>query len=340
MITQFNRTVEYTGPTGIDFATCTGSPLWGLSVQQVTEAAIARGWQHVRDYTNIQTPYITAFDNGVAPIVQHFRTQTGRDVIRIPSYGAIAGQEWENSSRKLFWILWQAGVQVLLVGGTSGITDWRTTAEQIKPGDVVLPWSFRTDPDHRGLPGTEWESVWPMYDVTLNQPFCPPLADKLERLLKPYSDQGLIGKIVTPRDARVALVVPSSITYETDFDILMWQALCKIISDLDPSLPPVVTLHGDCINPIAARLIGGTEYSIHLGYYHMVANFAQGLGKRHGVEILDTLYPLYLGNFAHVALEVEFAFLEQAEIPTRECRCVSDVHLAPEVFNQAMTQPT
>jgi hypothetical protein len=321
-----NHDVVYTGPKA-EFATLTGSPLWGISVDDFTEQSIRHGWIHMGDHRTM-TPY------GEGPIVQHFTTHEGRSIIRIPSYGGVAGRDWliDQTDHKVFWILWQAGVKVLLIGGTSGITDWREPQERIQPGDFVLPWSFRTSLHHRGLPGTPFEIAWPHKDLVLDDPFCTELAHLLNEAAQPYVDKGLLGRIHTPQNARVALVIPDGITFETTYDILMWNAINKMASEMTPNEPPIVTLHGDCVNPVLARLLG-----IHVAYYHMVANVAQGLPAPEG--IVDSLYPLYLQNFLEVALQMEFQLLETMTVPSgQECACIKSVHTAPEVFIHSMTE--
>lgn len=326
MPTDFDSTVQYQGPKAA-FASITGSPLWGLTVQDVLAAAQARGWT-LHSSQRLPTPY------GLGPLVNHLTTAAGRDILWIPSYGGVRGEDGarHQHGHKTFWILWQAGVQVLLIGGTSGVADWRHSEEAIRPGDVVLPWSFRTKPGHGGLPGTPYETFWPDHDVLLDDPFCPDLARRLHQRFQDYVERGSIRRVHTPADVRVALVVPDAPTFESDFDILMWLSISKMASDLQPERPPIATLHGDCVNPVLARHLG-----IHVMYYHMVSNYAQGLGVDH--DIAGTLYDLYLHTFPPIALDVEFSLLESAAIPGGgECRCVSDVHEAPHVFRYAMTQ--
>ena len=74
----------------------------------------------------------------------HFVTPQGRDVLWIPSYGEVVGEDslYHLNFEKSFWVLSQAGVKVLLVGGTPDVADWRQGEDAIRPGDVVLPWSF------------------------------------------------------------------------------------------------------------------------------------------------------------------------------------------------------
>ncbi len=308
------------------FASLTGSPLWGLSVEEVIQDWTSRGWEKTGE-GRPDTPY------GKGPYVYYFHTQSGRDILWIPSYGGIYNEDWElhDTSEKVFWIMWKSGVKVFLVGGTSGITDFREGEEAILPGDLVIPWSFRTSARHRGLPKTEFETFWPQVDVTMENPFCPDLSAILAKEAQKYVGEQGIRKVQTPDKVRVALVIPDSITFESDYDILMWRALNKMISELQPELPPVVTLHGDCINPVLARRL-----QMHEVYYHLVANYAQGLGNH---DITATLYPLYLERFPKIALGLEYELLnEKLYIPDGNiCNCKSGVHVAPSIFSKAMT---
>lgn len=328
MSAEFDPTVTYSGPKS-EVATLTGSPLWGKTVGEVADDLIHRGFKHHRD-ERFLTPY------GLGPLVQHFESPQGRSIIRIPSYGGVRGEDWllHQTSQKVFWLLWQAGVRVLIVGGTSGIADWRNGEEAIRPGDFVLPWSFRTSPNHRGLPGTPHETSWPRYDLLLDDPFCSELARIVVAKVRVEYCPTPFRRVHTPEEVRATLVVPDGITFETSYDILMWVAINRWISEeLQPELPPIVSLHGDCINPILARLLG-----IHMLYYHLPANWAQGLHPEEGV--VETLYPLYVDVFPQVILELEAWMLDNLSIPTGEsCSCVKDLHQAPEVFAEAMTQP-
>src|SRR5439155_25147051 len=125
--------VEYEGPRA-RFATLGGSPTWGLG-DRFHEIAATHG--HARLGTHRpRTPY------GPGPSVEHYRAPSGREFLRIPSYGQVIDEDPElrASEWKTFWILWKAGVRVLLVGGTSGSCDWRRSAadeDAVRPGDLV-----------------------------------------------------------------------------------------------------------------------------------------------------------------------------------------------------------
>ena len=325
---KFDTTVEYHGPKA-EIATLTGSPLWGKSVGQVMDYLIGQGFCH-RSAERYLTPY------GSGPEVHHFISSTGRDLLWIPSYGGIKGEDGllRRAMEKVFWLLWQARVKVLIVGGTSGTADWRDSEEAVRPGDFVLPWSFRTSGNHRGLPGTPYETSWPRYDLLLDDPFCPVLAKMVaEKVRADYCPQPF-RQVHTPQEVRATLIVPDGITFETTYDILMWVVINRQISEkLQPKLPPVISLHGDCVNPVLARLLG-----IHVLYYHLPCNWAQGLHPE--VGITETLYPLYEGAYPDAILELEAWMLENLPVPTgKSCSCIRDLHISPEVFSKAMTQP-
>lgn len=327
MSTTIDTSVQYDGPRA-EFASFTGSPLWGYGVDGVIDRAEAQGWRVARR-ERLNTPY------GLSPLVVHLVTPTGRDVLWIPSYGEVVGEDALRhlNFEKSFWVLWQAGVRVMLVGGTSGIADWRQGDIAIRPGDVVLPWSFYTRQAHRGLPGTPFESMWSKCHFLLGDPFCPQLRAVMETRLTPCAQNGQIRGVRTPADTRVALVVPESISFETDFDILHWLAIAKSASDLQPDRPPVATLHGDCLNPLLARYLG-----IHVLYYHMVSNYAQGLEPEHNIR--GTIHHLYTKVFPEIALTLELELLADLDIPDGAgCRCASSLTEAPPVFSQTLTQP-
>ena len=327
MLPHIDPSIQYDGPKA-DFASLTGSPLWGYGVDGVIERAEAQGWR-VDRRERLNTPY------GLSPLVVHFVTPAGRDVLWIPSYGEVLGEDslYHLNFEKSFWVLWQAGVKVMLVGGTSGIADWRQGEVAIRPGDVVLPWSFYTRQVHRGLPATPFESKWSKCHFLLGQPFCPELQTVMAAKLAPFAQSGQIRGVRTPADTRVALVVPESITFETDFDILHWLATAKTASDLQPERPPIATLHGDCFNPVLARYLG-----IHVLYYHMVSNYAQGLAPEHSIQ--GTIHHLYTEVFPAIAIELELDLLATLETPAGQgCQCTTSLTVAPPVFSQSLTQP-
>ena len=175
-LSDLDPSVEYTGPRAA-FATLGGSPTWGLG-ERFHEFAAARGHTRLAVHRP-RTPY------GLGPQVEHYRGPSGREFLRIPTYGQVVDEDplLHGSEWKTFWILWKAGVRVLLVGGTSGSCDWRRTAadeDAVRPGDLVLPKSYLTrDTMPTGLPGTELEFCLPRQVAIMDDPFCPPLAEVL-----------------------------------------------------------------------------------------------------------------------------------------------------------------
>jgi hypothetical protein len=129
-----DTSVTYGGPHAT-VATISGSSMWGLG-DRFSAFAQERGCRLLGVHRP-PTPY------GLGPQLEHYETPNGRSFLRIPSYGMVADEDWlaRRAEWKVFWLLWQAGVRVLVVGGTSGTCDWRYTADAVLPGDLVLPWS-------------------------------------------------------------------------------------------------------------------------------------------------------------------------------------------------------
>ncbi len=307
---NYDSTIRYQGPTA-DLATITGSPLWPFSYREIIDKMLERGWKLEFDHT-IPTAY------GPGPRVVQFVTNNQRKVIWIPDYGWTLGQDdrIRHHQEKLFWVLWKAGVKLLVVGGNSGTSDWRTGKDAVKTGDLVFPWSFRTGSWYMGLPGTKYESVWGnpairSKEITqpfMGEPFSNRLATLFYNLAGPYEKTGPVRKVHSQDSVRIALIHPESITFESDFDILYWQSMSKLISKQNPNKPSVVTIHGDCINPILARFLG-----MEMLYYHIISNVAQGLpGKMVLSKTKDKI--IYDRSFGNMALDLEMQFFEKVEI--------------------------
>ncbi|WP_221028988.1 hypothetical protein [Actomonas aquatica] len=316
--------ITYAGPRA-EWASLTGSPLWARSIEDVVAAWCARGWQHTFG-ERVPTPY------GLGPEVHGFTLPEGRMVLWVPSYGDIQGQEpvGHETVERVFWILWQAGVRAMLVGGNHGVCDPRGEGG-VQPGDVVLPWSFRTHRHHRGLRGTEWANPWPQANLFLDDPFCPELAVGLRDLFQPWVERGAARRVWTAAELRAALVQVETITFETEFDILQHLATNETVTRLQPDRPPVVTLHGDAINPVLARFLG-----IHVGYYSLVCNYAAGLCPPERIH--DTMTTYYREVYPEMVLAVEAEALETLELPAAEtCRCETSLQRNPDEFSRAMS---
>ena len=316
--------VEYVGPRA-EWASITGSPLWARTIPQVIAAWEVRGWRHTFG-RRVPTPY------GLGQEVHGFDLPNARSVIWVPSYGDILGEEpvGHGTLERLFWILWQAGVKGLLVGGNHGVCDPRGDAG-VQPGDVVLPWSFRTHRHHRGLRGTSLANPWPRSNLFLDDPFCPHLAAQFQPLLQRWVERGAIRGVLTPADVRAALVQVETITFETDFDILQHLVINESASRLQSDRPPVVTLHGDAINPVLARFLG-----IHVLYYSLVCNHAAGLATASNIH--DTMTDLYRDTYPTMVLDLEGQALETLELPLEvTCSCATSLKPNPDGFERAMT---
>src|SRR5207244_11402745 len=74
---------------------------------------------------------------------------------------------------------------------------------------------------------------------------------------------------------------------------------------------PVIT--GDCVSPVLARVCG-----MHLGYYHVVANWGTGLAPEDPTATLDRLY---METLPMVAATLQLALLATLAPPAhRRCR--------------------
>src|SRR5262249_58621315 len=83
---------------------------------------------------------------------------------------------------RLVGVLGRAGVERVLGGGPSGACDGREGEDAVRPGDLVLPWTyFSLAPVPSGLPGTELENVLAEGVALMDEPFCPSLAREIVR---------------------------------------------------------------------------------------------------------------------------------------------------------------
>jgi purine nucleoside phosphorylase len=315
---HIDRAVAYAGPRA-PVATLSGSPLWGLG-DRFPEVAAGHGAVRLA-VARPATPY------GPGPQVEHYRTASGREFLRIPTYGQVVDEDpvLHASEWKAFWICWQAGVRVLLVGGTSGSCDWRRTAaaaDAVRPGDLVLPASYLTrDALPTGLPGTELEFCLPRQVAIMDEPFCPALAEALRdgaaRL------PGFRFRRVHGPEAGVVL---SRWLAGNGFESA---AMCREL-ELFGRLTGAPVITGDCVSPVLARVCG-----MHLAYYHVVANWGTGLEPEDPTLALDRLY---LETLPPVAAALELAWLDRIEEPTT-CRCRALLRPRPPAYARALSPP-
>jgi len=312
---RIDSTVVYAGPRAA-MATLTGSPVWGLG-DRFAEVALGRGFRRLEVHRPM-TPY------GLGPVVEAYEGPGGRPVLRIPSYGMVAGEDWvlRAAEWKVFWILWQAGVEILLVGGTSGTCDWREGEEAVRPGDLVLPWSYVSfDAVPSGLPGTVLESVLAERVALMDEPFCPSLA---RELIREVGDLGAARfRRVHGQEARVVLHRwQYGAGFEPAGNSLFLRQYGRSIEC------PVIT--GDCVSPVLARVCG-----MHLGYYHVPANWAEGLRPQ---DLTGSLDQLYLETLPEVAAALELRLLARLAVPT-DCRCRQLLRPRPAEYSRALSPP-
>jgi hypothetical protein len=310
--------VTYEGPQA-PIATLGGSPTWGLG-DRFHEIAAAQG--HARlGVHRPRTPY------GLGPQVEHYRTPRGRSFLRIPTYGQVVGEDplLRASEWKTFWILWQAGVRVLLVGGTSGSCDWRRAAQEgdaVRPGDFVLPRSYLArDTMPTGLPGTELEFCLPRQVAIMDDPFCPALAEEIR-----VETRQLPGARFRRVHGPEAGVVLNRWLAGNGFESL---ATCREL-ELYGRLTGMPVITGDCVSPVLARVCG-----MHLGYYHVVANWGTGLEPEDPTITLDRLY---LETLPRVAASLELALVDRLDEPS-SCRCRHLLRPRPPEYARALSPP-
>lgn len=315
---RIDPSVAYAGPAAT-VATLGGSPTWGLG-DGFAEFAARLGHVQVGVFRPA-TPY------GLGPQVEHYRTPGGRAFLRIPTYGQVAGEDpvLHASEWKTFWILWRAGVRVLLVGGTSGSCDWRRglgDEEAVRPGDLVLPASYLTrDAMPTGLPGTELEFCLPRQVAIMDDPFCPALAAALREAA---------GRLPGFRFRRIhgpeAGVVLNRWLAGNGFES---RAMCRELEVFGRQAgTPVIT--GDCASPVLARVCG-----MHLAYYHVVANWGTGLEPEDPTLTLDRLY---METLPSVAATFELGLLGRLEEPGA-CRCQALLRSRPAAYERALSPP-
>jgi hypothetical protein len=264
------------------------------------------------------TPY------GLGPQVEAYAAPGGARVLRIPSYGMVAGEDWalRAAEWKVFWILWRAGVEILLVGGTSGTCDWREGEDGVRPGDLVLPWTyFSLDTIPSGLPGTELENVLAERVALMDEPFCPALARELIREVGTLDAAPF--RLVHGQEARIVL---HRWQYGAGFESA---GHALFLREYGRSIGcPVIT--GDCVSPVLARVCG-----MHLGYYHVPSNWAEGLRPQNLTGSLDALY---LETLPEVAATLELRLLARLAAPT-DCRCRELLRPRPPEYRQALSPP-
>jgi len=257
-----------------DFATLSGSPLWGIS-EEYADMAATKQHQLYQEfhYGRFATPFgpscriekyccFVDKDEG-APDQEREK----RYYLRFPTYGQTFNSEPINSELTLFYLLLKAKVKVLLVGGTSG-----SCYHTVQPGDICMPSTYLpTDNMPRGLPGTEYEFNVGEKVCVMKHPFCTNLAEEVERIVETEMDPKLRAKLgkFHSQDEKVILnrwVWGNG--FESEAETCKLQLFCDQMYKLGRA-GGLIT--GDCVSPVLARSLG-----ICMVYYHLPSNFSTG----------------------------------------------------------------
>jgi purine nucleoside phosphorylase len=313
---DLDPSVEYDGPRAA-LATLGGSPTWGLG-DRFHEYAAELGHTLLGVHRPM-TPY------GLGPQVEQYRGPSGQEFLRIPTYGQVVNEDPQlrASEWKTFWILWKAGVKILLVGGTSGSCDWRRgTADErnVRPGDFVLPFSYLPrDTMPTGLPGTELEFCLTRQVAIMDDPFCPPLAEEVAKEAASLPD--IQFRRIHPQADEVVL---NRWLAGNGFESLATSRMLEAFGQQTGM--PVIT--GDCVSPVLARVC-----EMHLVYYHIVSNWGTGLTPDDPTIVLDEMYTRQIPR---AAARLELNLLDRLSEPT-DCRCHSLLRQRPAVYTQALS---
>lgn len=326
MSRAYDPAITHNGPRAA-YASLTGSPWWGMRLVEIVDAFRQRGWRH-NFSERVPTPY------GLGPQLNHFTTPEGRDIIWIPSYGMVPDEEFftPEMERRAFWLLWQAGVKLLFIGGTSGTVDWRDplAEETVRPGDLVIPWSFYREHLIAGtLPGTDMATGFLPRISLMGDPFCTVLSRKLAEKANDELVPHPFRRVHHPDTVKVSIHPPFGRgSFETDFEVLTWRLLTKLLSAEEGF--PHVLIFGDVLSPVLARLTG-----MHLVYYHIPSNWAQGHPATR-TQLTESLDDFYLRVLPQACIALEASALETWDIPA-DCRCTANLIERPAVYLESVS---
>jgi hypothetical protein len=179
------------------------------------------------------------------------------------------------------------------------------------------------------MPGTDMATGFLPRIALMGDPFCTSLSRELQRVVNDRLVPQPFRRAHHPGTVKVSIHPPGGHgSFETDFEVLTWRVLTQLISQQEDF--PHVVIFGDCISPILARQMG-----MHLLYYHIPSNWAQGhpATKEHLVDSLDALY---LDVLPQACLELEMHLLASVEIPT-DCACRSNLKSRPPVYMESVS---
>ena len=270
---DLDPSVAYDGPRAA-IATLGGSPTWGLgdrfhelAASRATpgSASIARGrptGSARRSSTTGRRP--AASSSASRP--------TARSSTRTRCSAPASGRRSGSSGGRACGSSWSAAPAGAATGG-----ERRATRTRSGPGDFVLPRSYLPrDTMPTGLPGTELEFCLARQVAIMDDPFCPPLAEAIRE--EAHARPGVpLPARPRPRDGRRPQPLARRQRLRVARDLPRARGLRRLTG------MPVIT--GDCVSPVLARVCG-----MHLGYYHVVANWGTGLEPEDPTITLDRLY--------------------------------------------------
>lgn len=328
-MTYRTKPLRYYSVPPAEVASLTGSIFAGASVPETVARFEGNGWE-LFFQERINTPY------GLGPLVNVFKTPSGRHAMWIPFYGAIAGQfrQDTNYPRDLFWILWKAGVKVIVCGSVHGSADWREPGVRIEPRDVVIPWSFwREYPMAGSLPGTEIGGFYPVLAL-MGDAYCKVLGEQVAQKIEADLTPDPIRKVHRPRDVQAFAVCPlgNGGSWESDAETNVWRRMCRMISqDGEGDLVPL--FGGVGVSPPLARKLGA-----HLVLYHVCTDFAHGVAET-ADEVVEHIDDLYLNVTPPAFTKLEAEFIDRLNVPD-DCTCMEHRRERPRQYLKSFTQNT
>lgn len=327
-VQQFEK-MPYEGPQA-EVASVSGSVFAGKSVSNVVAGFENHGWTPIFQQ-RVPTPY------GLGPRVHIFETPTRRNVLWIPFYGRVIGRDDQNPAvypRDLFWILWKAGVEVIVCGSVCGSADWRNDESRIRPRDIVIPWSFWREYSMVGsLPGTEIKGLYPNLAL-MGDAYCKVLGEDIAQRIEENLVPKPFRRVHRPQEVQTFMIQPlgGGMTWESDAETNIWRRMCRMLSqDGEGDLVPL--FGGAGISPPLARKIGA-----HLALYILCTDDAHGVAETPD-EVVEHIDDLYLNISPDAFLNFEAKFLEELEVPGN-CTCMDHLRERPRQYVKAFTQPT
>jgi hypothetical protein len=169
-----------------------------------------------------------------------------------------------------------------------------------------------------GLPGTELESVLAERVPLMAEPFCPTLAQAFGDAVAELRPAPF--RRIHRQNAKVILNRWHYGAFESVGQAMLLRHFGQSVGC------PVIT--GDCVSPPLARVCG-----MHVLYYHIPSNWAEGLRPQ---DLTWTLDRMYIEQLPQVVGELELAVLARVEEPT-DCRCRELLRPRPPEYRLALS---